>query len=129
MAKQVQILVICDWCKQKWQDSDEEAPVEREWSWNGVSYLMELCNGCLPKVREHLQPLFEASEQKKRRPGRSSNEEKATRVRRALPPGSFDKYKNEDGKYICPETSCRRPFDYPQHLGNHHHRTHGSFLD
>jgi hypothetical protein len=131
MAKQVQILVICDWCKRKWQDGDEDAPVEREWSWNGVSYFLELCNDCLPKVREHLQPLFEASEQQKRKAGRPklTPTEKAAKARRVLPPGTFDKYKNEEGVYICPAPGCGRPFDYPQHLGNHYHKTHGSYLD
>jgi hypothetical protein len=133
MAKQVQVVVtvICDWCKKKWREDDEEAPIEREWSWNGTSYVVEVCGDCLTKVREHLQPLFEASEQKARKAGRPklTPEQRAAKARRVLPPGSFDKYKNEEGIYRCPSPGCPREFNYPQHLGNHYHKIHGSFLD
>lgn len=132
MAKQVQVLVVCDWCKKKWQTEDEEAPEEREWSWNGFNYIIDLCEPCKVEVREHLKRLYEASEQKKRRgPGRPPN----LLPRRKLPRGSFDKYKNEEGKYICPhvdglsQVRCEREFDYAQHLGNHHNRQHGFLLD
>jgi hypothetical protein len=136
MAKQVQVLIICDWCKRKWSDEDEEAPEERDWTWNGVDYLVELCNPCMDKVRDLLQPLFSASEQKRRRgPGRPpSGRNYKRRSQSELPRGSFEKYKNEEGKYICPQvdqmsgTKCERSFDYPQHLGNHHNRMHGSLL-
>lgn len=129
MARQVQVLISCDWCNKIWRLDDEEAPEEREWSWNGVAYVVELCDGCKQKVREHLTKLFEVSEQKKRGPGRPKMTplQKATKVRRKLPRGSYNKYKNEDGKFVCP--TCTRPFDYPQHLGNHHFSIHGSYLD
>jgi hypothetical protein len=136
MAKQVQILIICDFCKKRWADGDEQAPVERDWSWNGSDYLVELCAECLELIREEvLKPLFEASEQKKRRgPGRppgAPNKTKREQMKRErpLPRGSFDKYKDEDGLYICPVKDCGRPFEFPQHLGNHHAKTHGSLLD
>lgn len=134
MAKNVivTVTVTCDWCKRIWRDDDEEAPVERPWSWNGVEYLVELCNDCIQKVRDHLQPLFEASEVKKRKTGGRrplSADQRAIRDRRKLPPGSFDKYRDSDGKYPCPYSGCERVFNHPQHLGNHHQKTHGTYLD
>lgn len=133
MAKQVQVLVICDWCKKRWQEGDEECPEERDWTWNGGDFMVELCAPCRDKVRDFLQPLFDASEQKKRGRGRPPMPASQKR-KNQLPRGSFDKYKNEEGKFVCPFRGedgqlCGRDFDYPQHLGNHHHRRHGNFLD
>lgn len=133
MAKNVVVTVTitCDWCKRIWRDDDEEAPVERTWSWNGVEYVVELCDGCITKVRDHLQPMFEASELKKRKSGRHplTPEQRTIRDRRKLPRGSFEKYRDTDGEYKCPYHGCERAFNYPQHLGNHHQKMHGAYLD
>lgn len=133
MAKQVQVLIICDWCKKKWQEEDEECPEERFWTWNGGDFMVELCAPCRDKVRDFLQPLFDASEQKKRGRGRPPSPNGYKKIR-SLPRGSFNKYKTEEGKYVCPYVDtingigCGREFEYPQHLGNHHHRAHGFLL-
>lgn len=133
MAKQVQILVICDVCKKKWQDGDEEAPSEKEWSWGGTAYVVECCEPCMIDLRERLRFLFTASEPQQKRTKKSSPTNRA-RLGPQPPRGFLDKYKNEAGDYVCPFTfenglKCGRPFGAPQHLGNHHSRGHGTPLE
>lgn len=128
MAKIIQTLVECDWCKKKWREDDEECPEERHWSWNGTAYVVEACEGCREEIRDYLKRIFEASTQVKRRgPGRPPNL-LPPHKRRKLPRGAFDKYKNAEGVYECPFEGCEETYEYPQHLGNHHSRTHGVLL-
>lgn len=125
MARQVMIITVCDLCKKRWQEGDEEAPKDYPWTWNGADYLSQLCSGCVTRTEEQwVKPLKDMSELRKKAGKRGPKPHNVAVKNGAAAPGFFATLRHDDGMYYCPAPGCPRSFGAPQHLGNHHIRQH-----
>lgn len=133
MAREVitTIKLRCDICNSVGTELDPI--VTKEYTWENRSWEIDLC----PVDQKQVGEMFEALNEKARRPERNSKPKRSASGRRAPYSGDtrFNQWWNEElGMFVCPfiedagldnEHNCPRKFETANGLAIHHERKHG----